>query len=428
MDTLHFPFKSQRITRLSELDEYFDEYRKDKADEAILESFYNAFAANDFDVDAFMIAGSYNLITDRVLRYELLKRILNVAPISEFFPGRIGKVKSSKSAELFGDTLYLLDTCGDFFSNPDGSNSWVESLDEGTRKELKALNIDEDDYVSNLGRHLDEETILYLYQCNSEYDLWKLFASGMGSISELFRYYYNSDSQKARQFLKYVYKESGLVCPALGFGRLEWQGERVWSAQQIKEKYHGDAKRIRTEIEEILLGVNTEDAAYMVNWMDDVDESEAVDLGLSVKWAEANIGACSQDLYGSYFSWIQDGDHDSRCDIADVNLGGFWRIPTGEELQELVDNCTWSVESVNGVEGERATSKINGNSIFFPYAGYKRHDKGWEKTAEGHYWSSSINEKGFISLSLKGARGRYVSHGNNFGFDKLSIRPVLDDD
>ncbi len=252
MDTLHFPFKSQRITRLGELDEYFDEYRKDKADEAILESFYNAFAANDFDVDAFMEEGSYNLITDRVLRYELLKRILNVAPISEFFPGRVGKVKSGKFAELFGDTLYLLDTCGDFFSNPDGSNSWVESLDEGTRKELKALNIDEDDYVSNLGRHLDEETILYLYQCNSEYNLWRLFASGMGNIKEMFLYYYRDNEEKAKQFLKCVYDDAKYLSIFSALEKEDGQSEMDIALRRVK-KLHGDLTKIKFQVESIFL-------------------------------------------------------------------------------------------------------------------------------------------------------------------------------
>lgn len=214
MDTLHFPFKSQRITRLSELDEYFDEYRKDKADEAILESFYNAFAANDFDVDAFMIAGSYNLVSDRGLRYELLRGVLNVAPIRESFP-------------VFGNGLYIIDW--DCFFNPDGSNSWGETYE----------------------RHLDEDTVFYLYLCDSECDVWRLFALGMGDVSKLYNYYYLRDDHKAKEFLKYIYKEAGRVNLSQGFGNNE-----IAIAFQIAKKFSGDSTRIRAEVENILHGID----------------------------------------------------------------------------------------------------------------------------------------------------------------------------
>ena len=90
MDTLHFPFKSQRITRLSELDEYFDEYRKDKADEAILESFYNAFAANGAH-ELFCFADSYRTkpLTAEVFHHRRsAKHIAIFVIIKEYTAGR----------------------------------------------------------------------------------------------------------------------------------------------------------------------------------------------------------------------------------------------------------------------------------------------------------------------------------------------------
>ena len=51
-------------------------------------------------------------------------------------------------------------------------------------------------------------------------------------------------------------------------------------------------------------------------------------------------------------------------------------MPTRFEAIELIDNCTLSEETVKSVKGIRLTSKINGNSIFFPYCdGYYNNDK-----------------------------------------------------
>ena len=127
---------------------------------------------------------------------------------------------------------------------------------------------------------------------------------------------------------------------------------------------------------------------------------EYVDLGLSVMWATCNVGANSPEEGGDYFAWgevtpketytnenykfisnniitkycpsfdygIMDNKTtlDKCDDAARYNMGGSWRIPTLSEYEELVDNCSWSYTTHNGVEGYRAFSRINGNSIFFP--------------------------------------------------------------
>ena len=128
-------------------------------------------------------------------------------------------------------------------------------------------------------------------------------------------------------------------------------------------------------------------------------ESTAVDLGLSVKWADGNIGAKNPEDYGLYFAWgettgytdeqvtsgVRKFDYASYTasaisadltleqDAAHVNLGGNWRMPTKDEWQELLDNCNvvWTADyGGTGVAGKVFTSKINGNSLFFPAAGY----------------------------------------------------------
>ena len=127
----------------------------------------------------------------------------------------------------------------------------------------------------------------------------------------------------------------------------------------------------------------------------ELPEHECVDLGLpsKVKWATCNIGANSPEAYGDYFAWgeIETKDeyeeNNSRTynkrmsdisghetyDAATANWGEDWRIPTKAECEELMDAnyCTWEWRSNNDFAGYKVTSKINGNYIFLPAAGYK---------------------------------------------------------
>ena len=153
----------------------------------------------------------------------------------------------------------------------------------------------------------------------------------------------------------------------------------------------------------------------------------AVDLGLSVKWANANLGATAPEGYGDYYAWGEtetkenyswetykwcNGWYDSLTkynnsssygtvdnktvldledDVAHVKLGGNWRMPTDAEWTELRENCTWTWTTHNGVNGRLVTSNKNGNSIFLPAAGY-RLDTGLDYAgSDGMYWSSSLN-------------------------------------
>ena len=149
-------------------------------------------------------------------------------------------------------------------------------------------------------------------------------------------------------------------------------------------------------------------------------DHEAVDLGLSVKWANMNIGAKTPLEPGDYFAWGEitpkdyyywdtykwskdilgnitkynsDDDRkfklDPEDDAASVNWGGTWRMPTIYEFQELTEKCTWEWTSLNGVDGQKVTGP-NGNSIFLPVTGYRDMDK--LRGSSGYYWLSSLDE------------------------------------
>ena len=133
-----------------------------------------------------------------------------------------------------------------------------------------------------------------------------------------------------------------------------------------------------------------------------VDNHGYVDLGLSVKWATCNIGANSPSDYGNYFAW---GEAETKQkytdknstnynkkkykyqDAASINWSPAWRLPTKEECDELVKYCTWQWVTVNGHNGYKVTSKINGESIFMPAAGFRNEDKLYESGKTGMLWS-----------------------------------------
>ena len=131
----------------------------------------------------------------------------------------------------------------------------------------------------------------------------------------------------------------------------------------------------------------------------------AVDLGLSVKWASFNLGAYKPSDMGSMFYWAENqpstkgypkyskvkvdviGDiaGDDKYDAATNMLGRNWRLPTDEECQELLDRCKWETKVIDGIEGRLVTGP-NGNSIFLPF-NQKSFTSG--KYVSGHYWTST---------------------------------------
>ena len=157
---------------------------------------------------------------------------------------------------------------------------------------------------------------------------------------------------------------------------------------------------------------------------------EAVDLGLSVKWASCNVGATSEWEIGDYFAWgevqpkasyladnykhrdadgnwikyafkadalvdadVAKADNQASLlpedDAATAILGDGWRMPTPEEAQELMDKC----EIKYWEQGIQLVGP-NGNSICIPYGGSKQGEKlRGEKTTS--YWTNQLySQKG----------------------------------
>ncbi len=129
-------------------------------------------------------------------------------------------------------------------------------------------------------------------------------------------------------------------------------------------------------------------------------DTKYVDMGTSVMWAECNLGASKASEEGNFYRLgeiIYDyrGTYalqqpltgsrlcnDPRYDAATANLGMDWHTPTDIELQELIDNCTITRHTLDGVKGMLFTSKTTGNTLFIPGTGRKywamayRYDEG----------------------------------------------------
>ena len=183
-----------------------------------------------------------------------------------------------------------------------------------------------------------------------------------------------------------------------------------------------------------------------------IDGFEAVDLGLSVKWATHNVGAGSPEEYGEYFAWGEtspkssytesnsvtyglsnselksrgiigsDGNLTAEYDAATVNWGGNWRMPTLDEMKELLNNCTWKWTTQNGVYGRKVTGP-NGNSIFLPAAGCRGDRSLFNAGSGGDYSSATPYSISGGACSLYFGSGGYDwgSFGRDYGF---AVRPV----
>ena len=164
---------------------------------------------------------------------------------------------------------------------------------------------------------------------------------------------------------------------------------------------------------------------------------EYVDLGLpsGTLWAKCNIGAEAEEDYGFYFAWgstvgatqeeVENGtftfgtggnavayvdptapaeamftkynstdgltELEPQDDAATVHMGAEWKLPSKEQLEELTANTTSEWTTINGVNGRKFTSKVNGNYIFVPAAS-GAHDYGMGGVeSNGDVWSSSVH-------------------------------------
>lgn len=127
-----------------------------------------------------------------------------------------------------------------------------------------------------------------------------------------------------------------------------------------------------------------------------------VDLGLSVRWADRNLGASNTRDKGEYYAWgevtpkIDDNSKykpikkpktdailDTTSDPATVRWGIGWHVPTIEQWNELFQKCSMNENfDHTGV----VFTGPNGNTITLPFTNFEY----W-----AHYWANSSGSKGY---------------------------------
>ena len=180
---------------------------------------------------------------------------------------------------------------------------------------------------------------------------------------------------------------------------------------------------------------------------------EYVDLGLSVGWATVNLGATSPEGTGSGYFWgeldsisrpheysglfdeenpTSEINYDiagSEFDIVHKKWGGNWQMPTKENWQELIDNCTFTWKEFNGKYGYEIKSKKNDNTIFLPAAGDNEYSYYYyDGNPYGSYWTSTPVEgdsTNYLAYELTFTE-KFIKFSDDYRREgDQSIRPVL---
>ena len=217
--------------------------------------------------------------------------------------------------------------------------------------------------------------------------------------------------------------------------------------------HEGTINRVdRKSVKRSIFGILNEHDREVSVW-----NNSEIDLGLSVNWSPVNLGASSPEEYGGYFAWGETqsnkgsyswktyelgysatglykyNDNDKRIildpedDAACVLWGEEWRMPTKAELEELVNGCTWTQKTLNGVDGYEGISQSTGNSIFLPMSGAFRESVLKEEGQTGVFWSSNLEldrksrASSLFMMTSKPPRIGNYGDERQYGY---SIRPV----
>ena len=190
-------------------------------------------------------------------------------------------------------------------------------------------------------------------------------------------------------------------------------------------------------------------------------------------WAECNVGATKPEEYGYYFWWgdtvgyarnasdtgwvssrtgasfsfksgncptynkttaqLQSagyidatGNLVAQYDAATAHLGAPWRMPTDAEFAALIDNCTTTWTTRNGVYGRLVTGKgaFSTKSIFLPAAGYGNDSALYSPGSGGLYWSSTPRSENSVFAWYLFFGSDYFSRFHYDRYCGFPVRPL----
>ena len=130
-------------------------------------------------------------------------------------------------------------------------------------------------------------------------------------------------------------------------------------------------------------------------------------------WIDRDFGAVDigSDIAGTSY------------DVAHVQWGGSWVMPSRDRLAELKEHCTREWTTVNGVNGTLVTGP-SGGQIFLPTAGYRTRDYFVLAGSEGYYWSSTqYPDDSYDAYHLRFFSGSWY-WGGDYRYHGLFVRAV----
>ena len=181
-------------------------------------------------------------------------------------------------------------------------------------------------------------------------------------------------------------------------------------------------------------------------------DDKAVDLGLSVLWANCNVGGSPENPIGGLYGW---GDPTGRkltmkfsdyvnlvgglniktpqnisgtdVDIATARWGKDWKMPSRNHWNELIEKCTWTKTRLYNVEGYNIEGP-NGKSIFLPITGI-RYENEITSRDFGYYWTSEMvefNNNCAFSFCFDPTQKYHGSIVSNYVYSGQAIRPICE--
>lgn len=213
----------------------------------------------------------------------------------------------------------------------------------------------------------------------------------------------------------------------------------------------------------VVLLEDTKKMIFSVDPYDPTNGYEYVDLGLpsGIKWAKLNVGATKESDTGLFFQWgdtkgytlDQCGngegqktftwsdykwcngsetsltkyctnssygtvDNKTQLDLEDdgcrAYMGGYWRLPTSTDIQELIDNTNYEFVTIDGMSGGKFTNKVDPSKyIFLPACFYRNGDLSLGSESCNH--SSNLVQMSTYAYCILGASfGAFLGQGDRY--------------
>lgn len=165
-------------------------------------------------------------------------------------------------------------------------------------------------------------------------------------------------------------------------------------------KYAGSSEPIYGEPEDF-------EVSHALTSCPDSNHPHWIDLGLpsGTQWRCCNEGASTPEAYGGYYTF-----------------GQVASAPTVDQIEELVNYCSYQWTTQNGVKGGKFIGP-NGGSVFLPAAGARWYGEVNHVGTDGRYWSSTPYDEYTAYFLDFYSNGAYWYDGLN-RVNELSVRPV----